>query len=246
MILFNEEVHKYTVESAPDMKLTSVSTIISLLKEKFDADYWAEKKAKERGITKEEILKEWEDKKIKSQERGTAFHLEKEKEALAKKGAVPAIVRENGLKQAFDLKSLTPGVYPELIVYSLLHNAVGTADIVEIYEDKTFFLGDYKTNEELKFESFKRFDKISKERKPVMMNSPVQHLEDCSGMHYTLQLSLYAYMLEQFGFTCKELKIYHAILNENNECVNVIEYPIEYKKKEAHTILNWFKKQNNE
>jgi hypothetical protein len=576
MILFNEEVHKYTVESAPDMKLTSVSTIISLLKEKFDADYWAEKKAKERGITKEEILKEWEDKKIKSQERGTAFHLEKEKEALAKKGAVPAIVRENGLKQSFDLKSLTPGVYPELIVYSLLHNAVGTADIVEIYEDKTFFLGDYKgfpldtevptkvgfklikdlvvgdeifdgqgcltkvkaksdvhynpcykikfdtneevvcdedhkwlitsytykkvpvekvmttkeimehydckgkkltiknaalnlpeadlpidpyvfgcwlgdgaaasgsitnmnsklwkeieirgyilgndisqggsgkaqiktiiglrtklkemgvlnnkhlpdmylkgsrqqrldllrgfmdtdgsfnrtrkrcvmnttkkwqvealcsilfslgekptvmpyktsgfgksnieafsisftmkespfltrnedydslmvdvsfykskhryiksidkvdtipticiavesplhtylvtrnylpthnTNQELKFESFKRFDKISKERKPVMMNSPVQHLEDCSGMHYTLQLSLYAYMLEQFGFTCKELKIYHAILNENNECVNVIEYPIEYKKKEAHTILNWFKKQNNE
>ena len=241
MILFDEASHTYTIDGKPHIKLTSVSGVLSHLKEPFDADYWSEKKAKERGVTKEQILQEWEDKKVKSQQRGTAYHLKKEHSVNKKSNSFPAQILPTGLKQSYDLKNLQPGVYPELIVYSLLHNIVGTADIVEIFPDKTFFLGDHKTNQELKFESFKRFDKISKERRPVMMQPPMQHLQDCSGMHYTLQLSLYAFMLEQFGYKCKELKIYHAILDKNDECVNVVEYPIEYKKKEAQVILNWFK-----
>jgi hypothetical protein len=52
----------------------SATKLISNLKKPFDKNYWAKRKADERGITKEEILKEWEYTARVSTEKGTAFH----------------------------------------------------------------------------------------------------------------------------------------------------------------------------
>ena len=246
-LLFNESEHKYYIKERPEIKLTSVSGVLSKIKQPFDSDYWSKKKAQERGVTQEQILQEWEDKKVKAQEKGTKYHLMREQNLLSKRSdAYPSLIcEETSQKKAIDLKTLTPGIYPELILYNVQHGLVGTADLIEIFPDGTFHCGDFKTNEKLEFNSFKKFDPIAKDRKPVMMLPPVEHLEDCNGIHYTLQLSLYACMLEQFGFKCKGLTIYHAILDEDENLVNEIEYPLEYKKKEAQSIMKWFKEKHS-
>lgn len=240
-ILFSEKDHRYFIEEDPSFKFTSVSKVIEHLHEKFDEEKWSLKKAKERGISQEEILKEWEDKRINSQKKGTAYHAMREEKTLSNKNSNPSLIHASGNKQAINLKSLSHGIYPELILYHLESGVIGTADYVEIYPDKTFDLKDYKTNDKIEFKSFKRFDPIYKDRVSVKMLHPISHLEDCKGIHYTIQLSLYAYMLEQFGYTCKSLTLLHAILDDNNELVNEIEYSIPYLKKESQSILKWFK-----
>lgn len=240
MVIFLPDEHKYVLQTNPDFKFTSVSKLLELVKQPFEADKIAEKKAKERGITKEEVLQEWLDIKNKSLSKGTAYHEQYEAKLLEGKNVHPSIWQE-GKKYAHDLTKLKIGIHPELILYSLKYGVTGTADIVEIFDDKTFDLKDHKTSKKIEYQSFKKFDPIYKDRKPVMMQPPLQHLEDANGWHYSLQLSLYAYMLEQFGYTCNSLTIHHVLFDENDEPCNVVDHPVQYLKKEAHTLLNHFK-----
>ena len=240
-VYFVPDSHSYICKDGSDIKLTSVSKIIELVKQPFDSDFWADKKAKARGITKEEVLKEWNEKKQRALTKGTNYHNSFEEKLLKDKNVHPSMFID-GYKHSHNLLELKPGVHPELILYNLKGGIVGTADIVEIFEDRTFNILDHKTNAELNFESFKKFDPIYKERRPVMMQPPMSHIQDCSGMHYTIQLSLYAWMLEQFGFKCNSLTINHVIFDENEEPCNIIQYPIQYIKKDVINLVNWFQK----
>lgn len=239
-LIFEPVAHKYFIEEHPEINLISVSKLIEKVKVPFDSDKWSEIKAKERGITKEEILEEWKVIKDDSLKRGTLFHQEKEQELLRGKKVHPCLVDERGLKKAHDLRNLPSGIHPELMLYNLQYGIVGTADKVEVLEDKTFNLSDFKTNKKIDFKGFMKFDPIDKRKHEVKMLSPLSHLGDCSGNHYLIQLSLYAYFLEQFGYKCNTLIIEHAIF-ENNEPVNIINYPIPYLKKEVINLLNWYK-----
>lgn len=241
---FIPETHTYQLKEKPEIKFTSVSKLIEQVKPKFDADYWSEKKAKERGITKEEILKEWDDIKRTALEKGTKYHKEFEQKLLQGKKTHPSIEQE-GIKQAHDLTNLSPGIHPELIIYNLRYGIVGTADIVELYDDKSFIIEDHKTSRKIEFKGFMKYDPKYKEKREVKMLSPLQHLGDVEGIHYTLQLSLYAWMLEQFGYTCKSLIIHHVIFDEYDEPCNIVDYPLTYMKKEVVNLLNWYKNKNN-
>ena len=55
-IKFHDEEHKYYMDGK---RTDSVTSVIGKYKHPFDKDFWAKKKADERGITKEEILAEW-------------------------------------------------------------------------------------------------------------------------------------------------------------------------------------------
>jgi hypothetical protein len=240
MVIFIPEEHKYVLQSDPNISFTSVSKVLESVKQPFDTDTIAASTAKKRGVTKEEILEEWRVIKEAALTKGTAYHEAFEAKLLEGKNVHPSNWTD-GKKYAHNLVNLAPGVHPELILYNLKYGITGTADIVEIYEDKSFSLKDHKTSKKIEFQSFRKFDPIYKDRRPVMMRPPLQHLEDCNGYHYTLQLSLYAFFLEQFGYKCKELILHHVIFDENNEPCNVIDYPLEYLKKECHTLLNHFK-----
>ena len=240
MVIFLPEEHKYVLQSDPEISFTSVSKVLECVKQPFDADAIAEKTARKRGVTKEEILAEWKLIKDTALAKGTKYHEEAEAKLLQGKNVHPS-VWEGGKKYSHNLLQLKPGVHPELILYNLKYGVTGTADVVEIFEDKTFSLRDFKTSKSIGFQSFRKFDPIYKDRRPVMMRPPLQHLEDANGWHYTLQLSLYAYFLEQFGYKCKELILHHIIFDDNNEVCNTVDYPLEYLKKECHTLLNHFK-----
>jgi len=239
MVVFEPVEHKYKMVNK-DIELKSVSKLISKVKNEFDVQFWSQKKADERGITKEEILAEWAQTAKEATDKGTKYHEYREQKDLKNKG-IPALEKD-GLKLAHDLSKLEPGLYPELMLYNFEYMLAGTSDIVEILPDKRFILGDYKTNKKLEFEGYKKFDKDYKEKRAVKMKFPLQHLDDCSGMHYTIQLSIYAYMLEQFGYHCHDLYIDHIIF-DGDEPVNEIRYPIQYLKKEVINLLNWYKTQ---
>lgn len=67
------------------------------------------------------------------------------------------------------------------------------------------------------------------------MYAPVAHLEDCNWNHYCLQLSMYAYFLEQQGYSLSDMWIEHAVFEED-VVVDTIKYYVPYLKKEVEDI----------
>ena len=241
MISFEPIAHRYSV-IGKGVDLKSVSYLISLVKQPFDREHWLVKKAKERGITREELDEEWKLINKLATDKGTAYHEVREERYLKNKG-IPSL-SQDGLKIAHDLSDLKPGLYPELMLYNFNYMVAGTSDCVTIYPDKTFSIGDFKTNKKLEFKGFKKYDPDYKEKRTVRMKFPLQHIDDCNGMHYTIQLSTYALLLEEFGYKCKELYIDHIVF-DGDEPVNEIRYPIQYLKREAESLLKYYKSIRN-
>lgn len=96
-------------------------------------------------------------------------------------------------------------IYSEIGGFLIDYLISGTIDVLCIREDQ-FVIGDWKTNRGgLKFESgYYRKDKTQKPHqltnewipKKDFLLPPVNHLPNCNGMIYNLQLSLYAMMVE--------------------------------------------------
>lgn len=143
----------------------------------------------------------------------------------------------------------------------------GTIDILILREDK-YVIGDWKTNRDgLKFEA--GYYKKDKTQKPNQLTNewiskkdtllpPVNHLPDCNGSIYNLQLSMYAAMVEFIlGIPCAGLWLCHIdsdfVLNEygmpkrfkdglyhikDNPIEKVTLHKMKYLKEEIINILN--------
>ena len=111
-------------------------------------------------------------------------------------------------------------IYSEIGAYLMDYLVSGTIDIF-CYRPTDFVILDWKTNRDgLKFEAgYYKKDKttipnqltnewIPQPRKKML--PPVSHLADCNGMHYSLQLSMYAIMAEIIlGLPCYGLGLCH-------------------------------------
>lgn len=239
-LLFDSSKHLYYFEEEPETKLISVSTLIGKYHEKFDEEKQSKRIAEREGVSQEEIKQRWKNIGEQAAVKGTLYHAKKEAEVLNK----PNVFRHpeiDGLKQALDITELKPGLYPELIVYHPAYNIVGTADLVEIFNDGTFFLSDHKTNKELRFEGFPVWNPKTYKKEPKKMFAPLNHLSDCNGIHYQIQLSCYAYCLEEAGYECKGLQINHVLFDEDEQDIMVVEYPINYLKKEVRNLFEHYK-----
>lgn len=96
-------------------------------------------------------------------------------------------------------------IYSEIGAFLIDFLVSGTIDVLCIRDDQ-FVIGDWKTNRGgLKFEA--GYYKKDKTQKPNQMTDqwvttkntllpPVNHLPDCNGAIYNLQLSMYAFMVE--------------------------------------------------
>ena len=246
-ILFDEELHKYFYKEAPELKLTSVSKIIEMYHEEFDTEKVAEKTAAKRGVTKESLIEEWKKTNSDAIKRGHAYHFYKEQKYL-KQGKINGLKvfaheTDQNLKKGFDITKLVPGIYPELIVDLPEFQVIGTADYIEIFEDGTFILEDHKTNGKLESEGFKVWDPVSKTKKSKMMYAPISHIHHCNLGHYSIQLSIYAFALEEAGFNLRPngLTINHVLFDEDGTAVDTIPYKLNYLKKEVKNLLNHFK-----
>ena len=93
---------------------------------------------------------------------------------------------------------------------------------------------DYKTSKKINKRSY--FNKVLK--KNTMMKYPLGHLEDCNYNHYALQISLYAYMLENRNpeMNIQDLYIIHCTDSGENK----IKVP--YLRKEVESMIREYKK----
>ena len=156
-------------------------------------------------------------------------------------------------------------IYSEIGAFLIDYLISGTIDIF-CYRPTDFVILDWKTNRDgLKFEAgYYKKDKstipnqLTNEwiKKNQNMLPPLNHLDDCNGMHYTMQLSLYAIMAEIIlDIPCVGLGLCHIgsqwILNKygqplrDNEGYHVDPngeetvkwFKIQYLKNEAKALL---------
>lgn len=156
-------------------------------------------------------------------------------------------------------------IYSEIGAFLIDYLISGTIDIF-CYRPTDFVILDWKTNRDgLKFEAgYYKKDKstipnqLTNEwiKKKQNMLPPLNHLDDCNGMHYTMQLSLYAIMAEIIlDIPCVGLGLCHIgspwILNKYGQPLRDSEgyhvdpngeetvkwFKIQYLKNEAKALL---------
>lgn len=238
-LYFDEGPHKYTDSNGNEY--VSVTTLIGNYCPKFDAKYWAHKKAREQGVSEKEILKQWDKIKNEACDRGTNTHngienaikdVSKFKEAiqyLQQVGGRCITVADipNLIPTPLDIdkfKEATENKYEEIYrVFQFytergytIYSEIGVFDpellisgTIDILCDRPtdFVILDWKTNRGgLQFESgYYKKDKttipnqLTNEwvRKNDKMLPPLNHLPECNGSHYSMQLSIYARLTER-------------------------------------------------
>lgn len=141
-----------------------------------------------------EILKEWDRKRDESCVRGTAIHKQMELGHLNGKTEELKYLKLGGTFKtdiSNRVKAGEQGVYPELLLSRVSEDGelriAGQADLV-IIDGYDVYILDYKSGKTMDTKSF--FDR--KLKRSQKMKYPLNNLDDCNFMHYSLQLSLYA------------------------------------------------------
>lgn len=190
--------------------------------------------------TQQDILDKWQLENSKSCERGTAIHAGIEQGFL---DSGICELQKYGLGGKFNVRAgdvpldEEKGVYPEYLIHvddGDLHLA-GQIDLL-IKDGEDIYIYDWKTNKEIKTKS--AFD--TKTKSTIKMKYPLGDIDDCNFSHYTLQLSMYAWMI-QFNnpdLSIKRLKLVHFDHNNNRT-----EYEVEYKKSTVERLIRYWKKQ---
>lgn len=264
-VTFQAEGHRYTNEKGE--QYISVTTLIGRYKAPFDAEYWSTYKAVKLVLEKKgtwdkfkrraggwekvvsfyksladfpyttevlqakvQFLRMWEDAGRIAREEGSAYHAHME-------SISHTVGIENksgkGLKvySATDLLHLQEfekdGAYPELLLYNDHFKLAGMADKI-LKEGRIIHVHDYKTSKVIEMEAFQ-------EQK---MKHPIHNLPSCNYYEYSLQLSIYAWMLEQVGYIVGELVIEHVPDNHK-------EYKVKYLREEVQSLLHHYGKSQN-
>jgi hypothetical protein len=198
---------------------------------------------------KEAILKEWAYERDIACRNGTNFHKSKEKEWLsAEIHEVAGSMYTTGnplssLGEPIELDELPDGIYSELTLWNNFYRVAGQADVIfiETIDGVRYIdVDDYKTNKKIDTTSYKN-PRTGQYKK---MQRPLQGLMDCNFQHYELQMSLYAYMLECYGYVPRSLnfKYYSNIgTKENPKYEFNRDYPLTYRKKEIIKMLQHYK-----
>jgi hypothetical protein len=265
-IRFDAKDHSYiSIDDSEKINWISVTTLISHFKKSFDAKAVAlkvtkNKKSKWFGIDPKTIEEIWNNESDRATTLGTYYHNQRESDlcslaSIEREGITIPIFNPSGETDGIrvaPLQKLDPGVYPEHMVYLKSKGLCGQSDLVEIVNGRVNII-DYKTNKEIKKESFKNWEGISEKLK-----DPIKHLDDCNYNHYALQLSFYMYIILKHNSKLLPGKIFihHVVFeeegrdkfdypitkyNHNNDPVvkEVIQIPMPYLYDEVISILNY-------
>lgn len=218
--------HTYSDSIGGEYK--SVSSILSLIKPKFDLEGKAMEYASKRKMDVEDVLSLWEEKKNVGLNFGTLIHDNIETYFLEKK--VSEERYSEMIKEIYDLVYVD-SAYNELICFDKIKNICGTADYVQ-FKDNSFIISDFKTNLKFNFEN---------QFQDKFLLSPVNHLPNSEYFIYALQLSFYARMIHNLtGLMCEGLHIYWLKRQIDTKDVfkaKWLKYTVPYLKKEVDDIL---------
>lgn len=242
-ILFDQSTHTY--RTTENEEFTSVTKLLSKYKQPFDQTTVAlkasrNKKGKWYGMKPEEIVDVWKKESERSVQLGNWYHNQREADILEcnsityNNSLLPVFscsYDESGNKVATSQK-LDEGVYPEFFLYLPSAGIAGQSDRVTIANGKVDIL-DYKTNKEIKSQSFKNYEGISQK-----MLYPLNHLDDCNLNHYTIQLSVYMYIILKHNpqYLPGKLTLHHIIFQEDFD-KDPYGYPIYLKDDQGNFIV---------
>ena len=227
-IQFIEEGHEYFIE---DEKYTPVSTVISEYEQPFDEDRVAENYARKNHRTKEDVLKEWKFKNLKSTIGGSRVHEfgesytnmvagfpEKICESNRKQYVdcrgemvlVPTYAKEFSVKKFYDEKSdcLIPvGAEFKLSTRYMgdkVRKICGTCDLLFYEEDPLFGEGQFVLAD---WKTNASLTNDYKRKNGICMKFPFDNMIDDALSHYTLQFNLYRRMLESVGVKIGDMRL---------------------------------------
>ena len=199
-LTYYDEPHKYYVG---DKQLISVTTIIHKYIEEFDEDKWSKIKAEKHNLKQREVIRAWKFINKKGTMKGSIIHDYTENLFLNKifKYPIEEIISEFGfdpIKPEYDItkkhvdefykrisKILIP-VKTELVIYDPESMIAGMVDML-FYNKRTkkYELWDYKTNKEFSYDTDR------------YMLDELFTMKECDINIYSLQLSLYKYIIEK-------------------------------------------------
>ena len=181
------------------------------------------------------IKESWVIKNKEANEKGTLIH-NLEEERLYSDG----FYEYKGIKYPVhssaevDLRNLKVGVYPELRLHNHKYKLSGTSDVVLVLPGRRIKIIDYKSNESLIFVNSYN----------TKMLAPISHLSDCNGVHYNIQLSIYGWMLKQFGYSVEPtvdiIYINSTYINKQLKKDDPITYEMKFLEKEVEEMLEYY------
>jgi len=217
------ETHNYKLKDNQSIEFTSCTTFIKYFFKQFDsigiANHLTSTHPKYIGTTPQDLVATWD----KKADEGTIIHYEIEQ--FIKEGTEPT--KPQSQKAVEWIRGKINNKYKmmsEVIVYSEELELAGTIDML-LYDnkDKSYKILDWKTNNKLSLSSF---------NKKMGTHKAASHLEDCNFNHYSLQLSLYRYLLEKYY----KLKVTGtAIIHLDNNKIKT--YKTHYFKDEIEAML---------
>ena len=223
-IILLEPEHKYKLKSDPGFEFKSVTTLAAEYFEPFDGPAIAKNLVanypKYMGREVSELIDEWD----AARDFGIKVH--NEIDLFLKDSVLPEESRSinaiDWLKK-YQMKSEIT-IHSEVRIYSKELNLAGTIDILA-HDARTnkYEIIDWKTS--------KSIDKMSFDNK-MGTHQITSHLMDCKFVHYSMQLSFYRYLLEEYyGLKINNQLIAHL---NGNACVAQVG---DYYKKEIMDII---------
>lgn len=225
-ITFYDEPHKYYIGGK---ELISVTTLIHKYQEEFDEEYWSDYKGNEFNLNPFLIKRAWNFINKKGTIKGSAIHDYAENLFQNKVFEYPKqlILNEFGFDPVWEEYKITKKhvdkfyndvhgklipIRTEFVVYDKESLIGGMLDIL-FYNIKynVFQIYDWKTN--------KKFTKENKDRR---LSNELYLLDDCDLNIYSLQLSLYKYIIEK-NTGIKLGKSYVVWFSHNNDSYEIIE-----------------------
>ena len=228
------------LESLIDEESFRILKPLLLSSKKFKPEYISKFKINQKDFDnkKQEILNGYDREREISCELGTRIHAEIENSFYA--GNKKEIQKYNlgGNLQVFKGNyelNLKPGIYPEYLISYRRGDFLccGQIDLCYLSDNQELTIIDHKTCKKIEMKSY--FNKATKTS--VKMKFPLNNIDDANGQIYTLQLSMYAWMIQQHNPNIKVKRLaLHWIDHSGNE--SFIDVP--YLKDEVERMLNHY------
>ena len=237
-ITFTEADHIYkSLIDGVELKYTSGTQFLGKFYAPFDPDgSIAARCAKREGITVEEIQEKWAAKGRESCRLGTRTHevcedieqgreirnkAEDEKEEARFRYASELATK---LKKSIDILGVEKIIFSDRLPTPI----AGTIDLFgRSRKTGEYLILDWKTNKKIELEN--EWDNYCLD--------PISHIPDISFGHYSLQLSLYQYLLEFEGYVPRGSKFKRALLHVTENGSEIIQCP-DYTK-EIRDMIIW-------
>lgn len=217
-IQFDVFTHSYTLDN---VSFISVSNLLSRFYNKFDKAI-AINIAKKRGITVDELLSEWDEKKNESIKKGNSIHSFAEE--LFNKNVCTITTNDEYFdykigvcKYYKDIMNTNIFLGSEVKIFSKTYKYAGTIDLLLYNKDVNgIIVLDFKTNNDL----FKTYNS--------MMLYPFDNYYDNNFNKYQIQLNLYKIALEEIGLNIVSCQLVHIL-------------PYDYKVYQIEDLTNTLK-----